>query len=105
MTKSKQSRNETLTIRQAIDCPETGGDAWSLSCNDSSARFKFPDPVNGDRRATKRLRIELAVRYKVLGAKRKITHVGSGTTLDMSSGGILFSTESALPQGERVEMS
>ena len=59
-----------------------------------------------ERRVSKRLPIELAVRYRVFRGKRTVT--GSGTTLNMSSSGILFTTESAesaLRRGERVELS
>lgn len=58
-----------------------------------------------DRRAFKRLPIERDVRYKVLGGQKKIKPVGAGRTLNMSSGGVLFTTESVLPQGELVELS
>ena len=61
--------------------------------------------VSDDRRTSNRLPIERDVRYKVLGAKRTLTQVGSGRTLNMSSTGILFSTESTLPEGERIQLS
>src|SRR5262245_42533278 len=57
-----------------------------------------------DRRASDRLPIERPVRYKVLGEK-KVTQVGRGKTLNMSGGGVLFTTESALSQGQRVELA
>src|SRR2546428_11272470 len=46
--------------------------------------------------------IERAVRYRMLGGKRT---TGSGTTLNMSGRGILFTTESGLASGQRVELS
>ena len=46
--------------------------------------------------------IERAVRYRMLGGKRT---TGSGRTLNMSSSGILFTTESGLAAGQRVELS
>jgi len=49
--------------------------------------------------------IERDVRYKVLGGKKTIKQVGLGKTLNMSSGGVLFTTESPLPEGERVEIA
>jgi hypothetical protein len=57
-----------------------------------------------DRRASKRLPIERDVRYKVLQGRRTI-EVGSGRTLNMSSRGILFTTECPLPKGKHVELS
>lgn len=58
-----------------------------------------------DRRTSNRLPIERDVKYKVLGGKKTIKQVGMGKTLNMSSGGVLFTTESALPEGERVELA
>jgi len=45
------------------------------------------------------------VRYKRLGKGRTVTQVGTGRVINISSKGILFSTESLLPQGERIEVS
>src|SRR3954471_17595362 len=61
--------------------------------------------VSDDRRASNRLPIEREVRYKVLGGKKTVKQVGLGKTLNMSSGGVLFTTESALPEGIRVELA
>ena len=58
-----------------------------------------------DRRAYNRLAIEREVRYKVFGVKKTVKTVGSGRTIDMSSGGLLISTESALTEGDRVELA
>src|SRR5258705_4384906 len=61
--------------------------------------------VSHDRRSSNRLPIERDVRYKVLGGKKTIKQTGIGKTLNMSSGGVLFTTETALPEGERVELA
>lgn len=58
-----------------------------------------------DRRSSNRMPIEREVRYKVLGGKKSVKQVGLGRTLNMSSGGVLFTTETPLPPGERVEIS
>jgi hypothetical protein len=58
-----------------------------------------------DRRTSNRLPIEREVRYKVLGGRKTIKQTGTGKTLNMSSGGVLFTTETALPEGERVELA
>lgn len=44
------------------------------------------------------------MRYKVL-LGRGASKVGTGKTLNISSGGILFTTEGMLPEGERVELA
>ena len=61
--------------------------------------------VTDDRRSSNRLPIERDVRYKVLGGKKTVKQVGLGKTLNMSSGGVLFTTETPLPEGERVELA
>lgn len=57
-----------------------------------------------DRRTSHRLPIERDVRYKVLSG-RNVTLTGTGKTLNISSGGVLFTTEEPLPKGERIELS
>jgi len=58
-----------------------------------------------DRRTSNRLPIEREVRYKVLGGRKTVKQTGVGKTVNMSSGGVLFTTETALPEGERVELA
>jgi|SRR5450432_2838956 hypothetical protein len=58
-----------------------------------------------DRRGSNRLPIERDVRYKLLGGKKSVQQVGLGKTVNMSSGGVLFTTESPLPEGDRVELA
>ena len=60
-----------------------------------------------DRRTSDRLPIGQDIRYKVLGigARKRVNQVGRGKTLNMSSGGVFFTTESALPEGERIELT
>ena len=57
-----------------------------------------------DRRLSHRLPIERDVRYRVLSGK-SVSIQGTGKTLNISSGGVLFTTESPLPKGERAEIS
>jgi hypothetical protein len=64
-----------------------------------------PADASADRRVSHRLPIEREVRYKVLGAREVVRNVGLGKTLNMSSGGVLFTTESGLPEGARVEIA
>jgi PilZ domain len=57
-----------------------------------------------ENRKTDRFPIESGIRYKLM----EVTHVaqtGQGSTVNISSGGILFSTKSQLPLGQRAELS
>ncbi len=61
---------------------------------------------SGDRRSSNRMAIERDIHYKVLGVKKNIVKLtGFGRTLNMSRGGILFTTETALATGERIQVS
>ena len=57
-----------------------------------------------DRRATDRFPLENDVRYKLLEA-RLSGQTGRGRTLNVSSGGILFTTEARLSLGQRIEVA
>lgn len=56
-----------------------------------------------ERRSAVRFPIEQEVRYKIFN--RNTIEVGSGKTVNMSSNGVLFTTERTLGPGERVELS
>jgi hypothetical protein len=57
-----------------------------------------------NRRATDRFPIIRELRYRVLGGRGN-SDWGTGKTLDFSSSGILFSAETPLAPGKRVELS
>src|ERR1035437_8719031 len=57
-----------------------------------------------DRRETGRFPVREEVRYRVLHAKG-LPASGVGRTLDIGSGGILFTTEERLPMGRLVEVA
>jgi hypothetical protein len=57
-----------------------------------------------DRRETNRFPVREEVRYRVLHAKGSPAS-GVGKTLDIGSGGILFTTEERLPMGRLVEVA
>ena len=57
-----------------------------------------------DRRGSDRFPIERDVKYKVL-SKRSADEAGSGKTLNMSSSGVLFTSEHLLIPGKRIEVS
>ena len=57
-----------------------------------------------NRRSTNRFPLREGVRYRIVQSRSaKIT--GSGTTLNIGSSGILFTTEEKLPVGRMVELS
>ena len=57
-----------------------------------------------ERRGTNRFPVREDVRYRVVQARTaKVS--GRGTTLNIGSGGILFTTEEKLPIGRMVELS
>jgi hypothetical protein len=56
-----------------------------------------------ERRANDRFPIEREVRFKVLSKRNE--DAGTGTTLNMSSSGILFSAGKMLIPGKRVELA
>ena len=57
-----------------------------------------------DRRNATRFPVKEEVRYKVLNGKGP-TLIGSGKTLNIGSGGILFTAEGRLPVGRMIEIS
>jgi hypothetical protein len=58
-----------------------------------------------DRRSSNRMPITREVRYRVLGGKQRVKQAGCGKTLNMSSRGVLFTTESTLTAGEQIELA
>ncbi len=58
---------------------------------------------HGERRGSNRFPIERAVLYKPLG--RNAEGEGKGKTINMSSTGVLFSTDSELVPGRRLELA
>ncbi|HTX39783.1 MAG TPA: PilZ domain-containing protein [Bryobacteraceae bacterium] len=57
-----------------------------------------------DRRGTSRYPVREEVKYRIIQARSPKT-VGTGTTLNIGSGGILFTTEEKLPMGRMVELA
>ena len=57
-----------------------------------------------DRRGSDRFPIEREVRFKILNRKPG-DEVGSGKTINMSSNGVLFTTDQYLLPGRRLELS
>src|SRR6266850_8241539 len=61
--------------------------------------------ISDERRKSSRMPISQELRYSVQGQRKKVEQVGSGSTLNMSSRGVLFTTESVLPEGKRIELA
>lgn len=69
---------------------------------------RVPSPSDpNERRLSSRLPITEAVRYKtrVAGRQKGVEQTGSGTTVNMSSRGVLFTTDCFLAEGSRVELA
>jgi hypothetical protein len=63
-----------------------------------------PDRNENERRAADRFPIEREVRYRVLDRKAA-DGFGVGKTINMSSNGVLFTTDQLLVPGRRLELS
>ena len=62
-----------------------------------------PQCIAEERRQNCRYRIPLDLRWKLL-YRRKVRAEGTGCTIDLSSGGILFDAKERLPVGMQVEL-
>ena len=74
---------------------------WPLALPGAGVRS---EREKNDRRAADRFPIEREVRFKVLNRKNA-DEVGFGKTINMSSNGVLFTTEQYLLPGRRLELS
>ena len=63
-----------------------------------------PESIHGDRRSDRRYGIALDLRWKLV-RRRKVLDAGAGSTVDLSSGGILFDAGRPLPMGLNVELA
>ena len=71
---------------------------------DSFEDRTFSGRTDRERRTKRRFQIDQEVRYKMLYGQR-IAETGVGRTLNISSGGVWFSTENMLTSGMPVELS
>jgi PilZ domain len=67
-------------------------------------RLEVPELGNTERRRSSRFPIEREVRYKTLNQRAEIM-AGNGKTLNISSSGVLFTSDHDLPVGTRLEVS
>lgn len=71
---------------------------------DSFEQRVFSGKNDRERRTKRRFEIDQEVRYKMLYGQR-IAETGVGRTMNISSGGVWFSTENMLTSGMPVELS
>lgn len=70
-----------------------------------SAFERTRDPgIAGERRGDRRYSLLLDLRWKLI-RRRKVLDAGTGRTMDLSSGGILFDAGRHLPAGLNIELS
>ena len=62
------------------------------------------DQIAGDRRQDRRYQLQLELKWKLI-RRRRVLDSGTGHTIDVSSGGLLFDAGRHLPQGLNVELS
>src|SRR6201996_8417012 len=67
-------------------------------------RLETPDVNTTERRKSSRFPIERELRYKTLNQRSEIL-AGNGKTLNISSSGMLFTSDHDLPVGTRLEVS
>jgi c-di-GMP-binding flagellar brake protein YcgR len=63
-----------------------------------------PTENSSDRRTKRRYPIHLDVQYKLL-KHRRAEHLGSGRTLNISSGGVLFEADGLMPTSGPIELA
>jgi hypothetical protein len=75
---------------------------------DSTESWVIPAPksdtINGDRRQNHRYHLQLELRWKLI-RRRRVLGTGTGYTIDVSSGGVLFDAGRHLPEGLNAELS
>ena len=76
--------------------------------NKRKAALKFKEisvtEISEDRRSKRRYPLELPVQFKIM-KNYLVTGTGTGNSLDLSSGGIAFSTSTPLKIGSYLELS
>ena len=70
-------------------------------CGEPAARC---DKIGGERRDDRRYPLQLELKWKLI-RRRRVLDTGTGRTIDVSSGGVLFDAGRHLPEGLNVELS
>jgi hypothetical protein len=65
---------------------------------------KQGESIAGDRRADRRYGLHLDLKWKLI-RRRRILDSGTGNTIDLSSGGVMFDAGRHLPEGLNVEVA
>jgi hypothetical protein len=65
---------------------------------------QLEDMIAGDRRKDRRYGLHLDLKWKLI-RRRRVLDTGTGSTLDLSSGGLLFDAGRHLPEGLNVEVA
>jgi len=60
------------------------------------------DIIHGDRRLDRRYGLDLELRFSY--TSRGVTYLGSGRTVDLGGGGVLFASDSTVPEGQEIEL-
>jgi hypothetical protein len=74
------------------------------SATDREDQETKPDGIAGDRRFDRRYQLQLDLKWKLI-RRRRVLDTGSGRTIDLSSGGLLFEANRDMPEGLNVELS
>jgi hypothetical protein len=74
------------------------------SINSWGEQLKAIEGIAGDRRIDRRYDLKLGLRWKLI-RRRRLLDNGTGTSIDLSSGGIYFDAGRPLPVGLNVELS
>jgi len=74
------------------------------SMNEWDEQLKTLEGIAGDRRSDRRYDLKLDLRWKLI-RRQRVLDSGSGISVDLSSGGILFDAGRPLPCGFNVELS
>ena len=62
------------------------------------------DNISGDRRRDRRYQLQLDLKWKLI-RRRRVLDTGTGHTVDLSSGGVLFDAGRSLPEGLNMELA
>jgi hypothetical protein len=74
------------------------------SINEWDEQLKAMEGIAGDRRSDRRYALKFDLRWRLI-RRQRLLESGSGTSVDLSSGGILFEAGRPLPLGFTVELS
>ena len=98
---STTEKGYLITIERQVQMRQN----WIASRNASLLEVQLnQEKIKSDRRGADRFPIMREVRYKVLN-KKNADEAGSGKTLNMSSKGVLFTSEQMLLPGKRMELA